>query len=299
MDKKNVAILLTCYNRKLKTLTCIRDLLQAIKAYGEDKMNYSFFLTDDGCTDGTVEALEERFPKIKIHIIKGNGNLYWAGGMRKAWNEAMKKYAEWDYYLLLNDDVELLPSLFETLFETERYSIQNYGKQGVYSGITRSISNPTKLTYGGHVFTNRFLNKSKHIWSDGTRPVMCDFTNANILMIPRSVVKHIGTFYNGYSHGFADYDYSLKARRRGIPVLLTKDVCGACDFDHPTFKEEAFKIRQMTLSQRIDFYSTPPHRIADFRKFVLRNLPHWYPVVCISTFLNVYFPNLYYRLKGV
>ena len=122
MDKKNVAILLTCYNRKLKTLTCIKDLLQAIKAYGEDKMNYSIFLTDDGCTDGTVEALEERFPKIKIHIIKGNGNLYWAGGMRKAWNEAMKKYAEWDYYLLLNDDVELLPSLFETLFETERYT---------------------------------------------------------------------------------------------------------------------------------------------------------------------------------
>ena len=299
MRKINIAILITCFNRKDKTLSCIKGLLSAAKKYNNEKMSFMIFLTDDGCTDGTAEALMQTFPDAPLKILNGDGSLFWAGGMRLAWNEALKNSTEWDYYLLLNDDVELLPNMFVSLFETEKYSVETFGQQGIYSGITRSISDPEKLTYGGHIFTNKLLNKSKHIWSDGSKPVMCDFTNANILMVPRTVVDKIGIFYEGYSHGFADYDYSMKARRYGIPVLLTKDICGACDFDHPSKVEEANKVKNMTLSKRKAYYSKPPHKISDFRRYILRNMPLRYPIVCISTIMNVYLPNLYYRCKGI
>lgn len=48
---------------------------------------------------------------------------------------------------------------------------------------------------------------------------MVDLTNANILLVPKVVVDKIGIFYEGYKHGRANNDYSLLARRKGIPVL--------------------------------------------------------------------------------
>ena len=293
-----IAVILTCFNRKQKTLSCLKSLFEARNNY-RPKIDLHIYLTDDGCTDGTADAVCNTFSSENITILQGDGNLFWAGGMRLAWKAAMKYHEDWDFYLLLNDDVEILSNLFYALFEADLYSVEKYNMQGLYSGITRSIENHEKLTYGGHVFTNKLLNKSKHVWSDGTVPLLCDFTNANIMMIPKSVVDKIGTFYIGYSHGFADYDYSMKAKRKGIPVLLTKEACGACDNDHPSKNKIATKIMGMSLSERLDYFAKPPHKISDYRRYILRNMPLRYPFVCISTFLNVYFPKIYYRIKRI
>jgi GT2 family glycosyltransferase len=106
----NIAVLLTCFNRKDKTIACLKSLLLTIENYNHnatDKLNLSIFLTDDACTDGTAKAAKEICQEEDIHIIKGNGNLYWAGGMRMAWNEALKHKQTWNFFLLLNDDTTL------------------------------------------------------------------------------------------------------------------------------------------------------------------------------------------------
>ena len=92
-----ISVLLTCHNRKEKTLICLRKLFE------QDVRNVEFdvFLVDDGCTDGTAEAVREEFPKI--HIIQGDGSLFWNRGMCLAWEEARKNGAH-DAVLWLNDD---------------------------------------------------------------------------------------------------------------------------------------------------------------------------------------------------
>ena len=63
---KRIAVLLTVYNRRDKTLYCLDRL------YHQENMdNYKVdvFLTDDGSTDGTSEAVCTKYPKV--HIIKG------------------------------------------------------------------------------------------------------------------------------------------------------------------------------------------------------------------------------------
>lgn len=62
-----IAILLTCHDRKEKTLKCLHSLYSTYK-------NYDTYLVDDGCTDGTPEAVMATFHNV--HIIKGNGNLF-------------------------------------------------------------------------------------------------------------------------------------------------------------------------------------------------------------------------------
>ena len=53
--------------------------------------------------------------KIKIHLIKGNGSLFWTGGMYKSLEYALVHSKEFDYALLVNDDVEFYDNAIENL----------------------------------------------------------------------------------------------------------------------------------------------------------------------------------------
>ena len=93
---QTIAVLLTVFNRKDKTLKCLEQLYNQLplREYQVD-----IYLTNDGCTDGTPEAINQKYPQI--HIIQGTGNLFWNRGMYLAWQEAAKN--DYDFYLWLND----------------------------------------------------------------------------------------------------------------------------------------------------------------------------------------------------
>lgn len=298
---KKIAVLLTCHNRRMKTERCLASLVEAIngnKKKEEDSVEIEIFLTDDGSTDGTADAAKAAVgPAVSLNILNGNGDLYWAGGMRYCWKEAMKRHKEWDYYLLLNDDTELMPNVFQELFFAEKYAVDNYGKEGIASGITCSKENKNDLTYGGDVWINKFFAKRKSLKPNG-RPQLCDLANANILLVPKTVVDRIGIFYEGYRHGKADYDYSDMARRAGLPVVLTANYCGYCERDHWNGQLYAQKILSMSLKERKTFFANPVHSNSDYLRFIMRTSPIRLPMVWVGRMLNVYLPKLYYRLYG-
>ena len=108
---KDIAILLTCFNRREKTLSCLNSLFLAKKP---DNVKLNIFIVDDASSDGTYESISLKYPFI--HLLKGTGNLYWAGGMRNAWDFASKN-GNFDYFLLLNDDVILKDNFLLDLFK--------------------------------------------------------------------------------------------------------------------------------------------------------------------------------------
>lgn len=295
-----IAVLLTCFNRKNKTVSCLTSLYHALDVYNEkieDKIDLFIYLTDDGCTDGTADAVRNNFAEKNIIILQGNGNLYWAGGMRFAWNEALKMHSVWDFYLLLNDDVDLVDILFNELLNTHKYCIDNYKMAGIYSGITSSKSDHNKMTYGGNVWKNKFLGLSTRLQPNG-KPQVCNTTNANILLVAKDVVDKIGIFYDGYSHGKADYDYSITASKNNIPVLLTSNFCGRCDDDHYKKKEFEQMILNMSLQERKSFFNNPIYSNSDYLTYIRRNIPIRYPMVYLGRLLNVYAPKLYYKISN-
>ena len=110
----NIAVLLTVYNRKEKTLRCLNSLKESHSLAGS-KIQYKIFLTDDGCTDGTSEALENAELQMPMSVLKGNGSLYWNGGMINSWSAALQSEEHYDGYLWLNDDVVLYPDFWRDL----------------------------------------------------------------------------------------------------------------------------------------------------------------------------------------
>lgn len=291
----NIKVLLTCFNRKDQTISCLTSLYEV--NHRKESINIKVFLTDDGCTDGTAQAVMKQFDSRDITIIQGDGNLYWAGGMRAAWKCAIDEPTPADYYLLLNDDTDLLPNLFEELFDTEEYCKQTYGVEGVISGVTSGKINHDEITYGGKLWDNKLLGISHRVIPEDNRPVLCDAANANILLVPQSVVEKIGTFWNGFIHGCADYEYTDRARRSGFPVLLTGNICGRCDRDHDASEKEKMKmLLSMNLQERKKFFFKPNHSIKDYLNYVKRTTPLRYPLVFIGRYMNIYFPHLYYGL---
>ena len=147
---KRIAILMTVFNRKTTTLQCLNSLkkLKLPKEY-----SYEVFLTNDGCTDGTPEAVESGFPEVRI--INGDGSLFWNRGMRAAWEEAAKE--DFDYYLWLNDDVIVYPGLFEVLMNCS----EQLGNKAIICGPVEDSAH-TCMTYGGE------MKWKKVIAPDGT-----------------------------------------------------------------------------------------------------------------------------------
>ena len=296
-----IAVLLTCFNRKEKTCTCLKSMYADLEKYNlnhsEDNISLEIFLVDDGCTDGTADAVSAQFSNQPVHIIQGTGSLFWAGGMRLAWSEAYKRHSEWDFYLLLNDDTELLPGAFEELMNTHYYCREKYKSAGIYSGVTCASDNHETCTYGGNIWINKTKGISKRLGTSNL-PQMCDMTNANILLVAKSVVDKIGRFSNSYQHAMADYDYSIRARKMGLPVLITANFCGICDNDHINYEDQAKHIINMTLKDRWKYFRHPVHSSSDYLRFIWNTSPSRYPMVWVGRMLNLFFPRFYYKLNG-
>lgn len=299
----NIATLLTCFNRKEKTLKCLSRLFSAADKYNaghnaDHRINVSVFLTDDGCMDGTSEAVTEACKDRDLHIIKGDGNLFWAGGMREAWKTALKAHERWQFYLLLNDDTLVCDNVFAELLDADNYAIKEYGRQGIYSGIISSLNDEYVITYGGDIFASQAKVKTNRVLPTGT-PQLVDMTTANILLVPHDVVDSIGILAEGYVHSGADNDYCMMARRNEIPALVTAHVCGRCDYDHEADKDTCLRMAKMSLAERRLYVSHPLHSDADYLLLIRRNNIKKYPISWLLRKLRLYFPSIYLYLNKI
>lgn len=294
-----IAVLLTCFNRKDKTVASLSNMLRARDYYNSLQsfsLQLSFFLTDDGCTDGTAEAVRELCKNEELHIVQGNGQCYWAGGMRLAWREALKEKERWQYYLLMNDDTDVLGNVFTELFKCHEFSLQRYGRPGLYSGITSARGDTTRTTYGGDVYTTRSKTITQRLQPSG-EPQLADIVTANILLVPNEVVSAIGIFYDGYIHSGADFDYAVMASRHGFRAFVTPGFCGRCDDDHVYDEQECRNLMRMTLAERRRYVLTPTRSDKDYLLLIWRTNPRKYPISFIMRAIRLYLPSLYYKIN--
>lgn len=285
-----IAALLTCHNRKKKTLNSLKHLVKAHKIY-ENRIELSIYLTDDGSTDGTRDMIEEFFPQVII--LNGNGSLYWTGGMYNSWSEALKK--EYDGYLLLNDDTNVSINLFDEMQKTHDYALRNYKSEGIYIGSTRE-SKTKQLTYSGEVIIRKFPYKSKKLVPNGSiQP--CNLGNANIMFVMKETVIKIGILSKSYVHAAADYDYTLTANKNSIPVLLMASYCGECSFDH---NNKLKGINRMSFIGRIKFLYNPVGiALPDQLRYMIKFYPYRIPFTFFSAWFKVLFPNIFLKYSSL
>jgi GT2 family glycosyltransferase len=285
---KEVAVLLTCYNRKAQTIACLGSLFEA--TIPED-LHLDIYLTDDGSTDGTGDAVKELYPRITL--LKGSGNLFWAGGMRLAWTTALQT-KPYDAFLLINDDVRLQRDFMINLMKTEEYSLRKRGKTGIYCGTTVD-GKSGDVSYGGsRITTNHIVMRSK-LLIPKNKPQECQIANANILWVSKEVVDQIGILDDRFTHGIADYDYSLRAHKENIPVYVAPNVCGICTDDHG----KNWKKGDLPLRERIAYLKSPKGlAYNEYLYYIRRHFPMFFPYSFVMLWMKTFFPFFWDRLKN-
>ena len=217
--RHRIAVILTCFNRRQKTLECIDTVLAQSDL---NDVAIDFFITDDGSQDGTAEALLRKYSGIRL--LKGNGSLFWNGGMRRAWAEALRE--KYDFFLWLNDDTFLYPQTLRRMLDTHASSWRSTGKAGIVIGSTQDESG--KTSYGGERQRSRFRPLTL-IRLDPTEEIQtCDTFNGNCVLISREAAAVLGNLDPSFVHAIGDTDYGLRAKKAGIPMWVMPSYAGRC-----------------------------------------------------------------------
>ena len=204
-----VDVLMACHNRKFQTLQCLESLRQI----ESDRLKFQVYLVDDGSTDGTNEAVSSEFPNVRV--IRGDGTLYWAAAMALA--ESYLQHSD-RWLMWLNDDVVLnhdlknvLPKLLDEFKDQILVGeIFNYNKEFQYG-----------LVYQGCLKDNLLACNSENMGLKNPSTF-----NGNFVLIPASIRKIIGQIDGGFSHGYADIDYGLRASKKGVTFMPVPGVSG-------------------------------------------------------------------------
>jgi len=241
LNNQNIAVLITCHNRKEKTVACLAALYQCTVP-----VNYSLdiFLVDDGSTDGTAAAIKREFPDVQI--IQGDGNLYWNRGMHLAWSEAIKNKKDFDYYLWLNDDVVLYDDAVSHILDC----VYESDSTAIVCGILETSQFSSKISYGG----GNKIKGSYYLNQPSTVLQSCDIMNGNFVIIPRAIFEVVGLIDPIFPHSMGDHDYALRAKKLGFTTFTTKKFVGYCELNPSNPK---WCLPEVKLKNRIQSLYSP------------------------------------------
>lgn len=241
------SIVIPVHNRRATTLRCLDHLRQT------GVLDWArVVLVDDGSTDGTGEAVRTRFPTV--HVLPGDGNLWWGGAIRLGMRHAMQAGA--DFLVWLNDDCLPAPGTLRLLVDHAART------GGVATGWAQT---PSGGQYGAFRKTWRGLQPVVVAGPGGVQAG--DAAAGNCVAFARAVVEAVGLPDAArLPHALLDVDYTLAATRRGFSLdLLGSAVCRNEDNLHsaaaswlldeqsPMVQWKLFFHRQSTYGYRASF----------------------------------------------
>ena len=228
-----LAVLMTCYNRVETTLRALGLLYAAADGVAD----IDVCLVEDASPDGTGAKVKERFPHV--HIVVGTGQLYWAKGMRKAWETAVVERNDCDGFLWLNDDLYLRPDAIAGMLD-------DYEKtKSVIVGACSEDATEMKCSYGAK------NHRDCLIVPNGAPQLADGWFNGNCVFVPRDVYLKVGMISGEYTHARADYDYAERLKKVNIPFYCSAKYVGVC---HNDFDE---KMHGKSLGQRLQLLWKP------------------------------------------
>ncbi|MGC8669518.1 MAG: glycosyltransferase family 2 protein, partial [Chthonomonadales bacterium] len=196
---------------------CERLLNTLQRVCGGQHPNLAVIVVFDGCTDGSQEEVRRSFPEVRH--VEGDGTLWWSGAINAG--IAAARDLQPDYICLMNDDVDPHPNMFDALLKAAQ------ANPGAIVGPLIAFRNQPDTIWcaGGRV---DWLRRGTYMDGNGEPdgPAWAEIRKATWLpgmgsLIPWSVVQQLGGMdAASFPQYFGDTDFTLRAHRAGIPLLV-------------------------------------------------------------------------------
>jgi GT2 family glycosyltransferase len=206
-----VYIVLPVHNRKEVTAEFVRCLLE------QTYKNYHLILVDDGSTDGTADFVRERVAALTV--LHGDGNLWWAGALSRAYEYlSHNEPSEHDIVLIMNDDTTFNAAYFQTVVSDEDLApgalVVSPG-QLISAQDGDSCHPPTEWGFAidWPSLSTRLVREGEEVDAATTRG----------LYMLYSTYRSLGPLHRHLlPHYLSDLEYTIRAKRRGLKVLPSK-----------------------------------------------------------------------------
>jgi GT2 family glycosyltransferase len=212
--------LLTTFNRREMTLSCLRALEASASTSGVD---LAAIVVDDASTDGTAAAIGVAFPWAQV--IAGSGDLFWCRGMHRAFEEALR--VGYSHYLWLNDDTLLVPDAIARLLACRSALADTRDAPVIVVGTTVDPETG-EPTYGGQRVASRWRPLHVPRLPPADQPRRCESMTGNIALVSAAVASRVGNLDPAFEHAMGDTDYALRAAAAGVEIWVAPGVLGTC-----------------------------------------------------------------------
>jgi len=206
-----VALIILNWNGREDVLNCVSTLPRLTYP------NYFATVVDNASTDGSVEALRERFPEQRVLVMEKN--LGFCGGNNRGIRDALELGAE--YVLLVNNDTEMHPELMTELVRVATTDPQI----AVVGAKNLRMENPTEVwgAYGELDYGKEPVRVAGQGQPDGPayRIVRdADWVIGNGFLMSRAAIEAVGVFDEGFFGYHEDVDWCERARKGGFRIVF-------------------------------------------------------------------------------
>lgn len=187
--------------------------------------DYQLVLVDDGCHDGTVEAVLAVMPQA--NVLKGDGQLWWAGSINKAidWLTT-EDIADDSIVLMINDDTS-----FDADFLQQACRYLNKNPHTLLLARQQDVVTGEIMESGMHLDVR---NMNFYPANNG-REINCLSTRG--LFLFWSDLKKIGKLRDKWlPHYGSDTEFTFRAYRQGFRLATDSSVYLTHDKDNTNYK---------------------------------------------------------------
>ena len=206
-----IEIVIPVHNRRAITLRCLEILAKQVDA------EFRITVVDDGSSDGTSEAIRDRFPNVDL--LHGDGSLWWAGATNMGIRHALQRSVVAPYILMLNDDVGLVSTYLACM---ERCAVAH--PRCLIGSLTVYGEDHGRVFWCGRAASHRQCRYGYVRRDSLSGCVPAETLPGRGMLVPTEVFKHIGLLdEKAFPQAAADFDFSLRARKAGYPLLCCCD----------------------------------------------------------------------------
>ena len=219
MGQIQIAILIPVFNGLKYTKQCLNLLHSKLSQIDKSDAEFKIIVIDDGSSDGTYEWISRTFKNIVI--LKGNGNLWWSGGINKGVEYVIENKAA-KYTLWWNNDIISEENYFVELIRI----VKTYNKTVIIGPVVYDLKTDEIWSKGGIFNAKTGVYHQSGIKTDGNIGITeADWLPGMGTLVPIEAYQKVGLLdFKNFPQYHGDLDFTLRCKLSGYKILVFPDL---------------------------------------------------------------------------